>query len=179
MTMTMTGATMAHDGSAHDGAGHDAMPAAPAPPCSPTWAQPSVDGSKIYVACNKSNEVLEVDRVGWTLIRRLPAGDGVYNLDLTHDGRLLVGTNKRGQSVSIVDLASGHEIARIPTTRKVASGVAISPDDRYAFVSDEGIGSQPGTVDVIDLRALQRVASVDVGPQAGGIAVWKTEPPAP
>jgi DNA-binding beta-propeller fold protein YncE len=179
MTMTMTGAPMAHDGSAHDGAGHEATPAAAAPTCSPTWAQPSVDGSKIYVACNKSNEVLEVDRVGWTLIRRLPAGDGVYNLDLTHDGRLLVGTNKRGQSVSIVDLASGHEIARIPTTRKVASGVAISPDDRYAFVSDEGIGSQPGTVDVIDLRALQRVASVDVGPQAGGIAVWKTEPPAP
>jgi DNA-binding beta-propeller fold protein YncE len=179
MTMTMTGAPMAHDGSAHDAAGHGALPAAAAPTCSPTWAQPSVDGSKIYVACNKSNEVLEVDRVSWALTRRLPAGDGVYNLDLTHDGRLLVGTNKRGQSVSIVDLASGHEIARIPTTRKVASGVAISPDDRYAFVSDEGIGSQPGTVDVIDLRALQRVASVDVGPQAGGIAVWKTEPPAP
>ena len=189
-TMAMTGSAMSHDGSAHQAAAHeasahDAMPAAmpaPAPPtCSPTWAQPSIDGSKIYVACNKSNEVLEVDRVGWTLLRRLPAGDGVYNLDLTHDGRLLVGTNKRGQSVSIIDLVSGREIVRIPTTRKVASGVAISPDDRYAFVSDEGIGSQPGTVNVIDLRALQKVATVDVGPQAGGIAVWKTvpSPPAP
>jgi hypothetical protein len=31
-------------------------------------------------------------------------------------------------------------------------------------------------VDVIDLRALVRVASVDVGLQAGGIAFWKTEP---
>jgi hypothetical protein len=29
-------------------------------------------------------------------------------------------------------------------------------------------------VDVIDLRALARVASVDVGQQAGGIDFWKS-----
>jgi hypothetical protein len=33
-------------------------------------------------------------------------------------------------------------------------------------------------VDVIDLRALARVASVDVGQQAGGIDFWKREAPA-
>jgi DNA-binding beta-propeller fold protein YncE len=183
--MSMASHTMGHDATDHGAMSHDAASSAasggsgtvPAPTCSPTWAQPSVNGSQIYVACNKSNEILEIDVAQWTLTRRLPAGDGVYNLDLSHDGRLLVATNKRGQSVSVVDLASGRELARIPTTRKVASGVSISADDRYAFVSDEAVGSQPGAVDVIDLRALQRVASVDVGPQAGGIAVWKTEPP--
>ena len=44
-------------------------------------------------------------------------------------------------------------------------------DDRYAFISVEGIGSEPGTVEVIDLRALATVATVDVGPMAGGIDV--------
>ncbi len=63
----------------------------------------------------------------------------------------------------------------LPTTRKVASGVAISPDDRYAFVTVEGIGSEPGTVDIIDLARATKVASVDVGQQAGGIDFWKTE----
>ena len=43
------------------------------------------------------------------------------------------------------------------------------------FVSVEGIGSQPGTVEVIDLRALETVATVDVGSMAGGIDVWKEE----
>jgi DNA-binding beta-propeller fold protein YncE len=144
--------------------------------CSPTWAQPSADGSKIYVACNKSSDIVEIDATSWKMLRRIPTGDGVYNLAVTRDGRLLVGTNKRGQSASIIDIATGTELARVPTTRKVASGVAISPDDRYAFVTVEGIGSQPGTVDIIDLSSRQKVASVDVGQQAGGIDFWKVVP---
>ena len=63
-----------------------------------------------------------------------------------------------------------------PTTRRVPSGLVISPDSRYAFVTQEGVGSEPGAVDVIDLRALTRVASVDLGQQAGGIDFWKSEP---
>jgi DNA-binding beta-propeller fold protein YncE len=156
--------------------GHGMQPPKPGDvSCSPTWAQPSADGSKIYVACNKSSDVAEIDATSWTMTRRFPMGPGVYNLATTHDGKLLVGTNKRGQSVSIVDLATGKEIAVLPTKRKVASGVVISPDDRYAFVTVEGIGSEPGTVEIIDLRALRTVASVDVGQQAGGIDFWRTE----
>jgi hypothetical protein len=34
-------------------------------------------------------------------------------------------------------------------------------------------------VDVIDLVALTKVASVDVGQQAGGIDFWKSEPARP
>jgi DNA-binding beta-propeller fold protein YncE len=128
----------------------------------------------VYVACNKSSDVAEIDVATWTMTRRFPMGPGVYNLAASHDGKRLVGTNKRGQSVSVVDLASGKEIALLPTKRKVASGVVISPDDRYAFVTVEGIGSEPGTVEVIDLRALRTVAVVDVGQQAGGIDFWKT-----
>ena len=143
--------------------------------CSPTWAQPSADGTKIYVACNKSSDVVEIDAVTWKLARRFPMGPGVYNLAATRDGRLLVGTNKRGQSVSVVELATGKEIALLPTRRRIASGVVIAPDDRYAFVTVEGIGSEPGTVEVIDLRALRTVATIDVGQQAGGIDFWKME----
>ena len=162
-----------------DHAGHGMEPPKPGDvSCSPTWAQPSADGSRVYVACNKSSDVVEIDANAWTLTRRFPMGPGVYNLATSHDGKLLVGTNKRGQSVSVVDLASGKEIALLPTKRKVASGVVISPDDRYAFVTVEGVGSEPGTVEVIDLRALRTVATVDVGQQAGGIDFWKTVPAA-
>ncbi|MDQ6827908.1 MAG: YncE family protein [Gemmatimonadota bacterium] len=146
--------------------------------CSPTWAQPSADGKKVFVACNKSSDIAEVDVATWTLTRRIPAGDGVYNLAVTHDGTKLIGTNKRGQSVSVIDIASGKELARIPTKRKVVHGAVVSPDDRYVFISVEGIGSQPGTVEMIDLVRLKTVATVDVGQQAGGIDFWKIESPA-
>jgi DNA-binding beta-propeller fold protein YncE len=146
--------------------------------CSPTWAEPSADGRYVWVACSKSSELVQIDVGSWTLKRRVPAGEGIYNLAATRDGRLIVGTNKRGQSVSVIDAASGRELARIPATRRLPSGLVISPDSRYAFVTQEGVGSEPGAVDVIDLRTLARVASVDVGQQAGGIDFWKREAPA-
>ena len=55
----------------------------------------------------------------------------------------------------------------------------VSDDDRYAFIAVEGSGSQSGTVDVVDLSTLAKVASVDVGQQAGGIDFWKSEPARP
>ena len=73
---------------------------------------------------------------------------------------------------SLSDHAS-RELARIPTKRKVVHGVAVSADDRYAFVSVEGIGSEPGTLEIIDLRTLTTVATVDVGQMAGGIDVLR------
>jgi len=143
--------------------------------CSPTWAQPSVEGTRVYVACNKSNEIVEVDARSWTLKRRIPAGNGVYNLGVTPDRKLLIATNKRDASISIFEIASGKELARIPTKRKVVHGVVISPDSRYAFVTVEGVGAEPGTVEVVDLEVKKTVATVDTPPQAAGIDFWKIE----
>jgi DNA-binding beta-propeller fold protein YncE len=162
----------AHAG--HDMSGHGMTPPAPGDVgCSPTWAQPSVDGARVWVACNKSSELVEIDVAAWSLVRRIPAGPGVYNLAVTHDGTRIVATNKRGQSVSVFDARSGKELARIPTSKRVTHGVAITSDDRYAFITNEGVGSEMATVDVIDLVALARVATVEVGQQAGGIEVRK------
>ena len=149
-------------------------PKVPASTCSPTWAQPSADGAAVFVACNASNEIVEIDASSWTMKRRWAAGQGVYNLAVTKNGRL-VATNKRGQSVSVFDAHDGRELARIPTRRRVVHGVVVSPDDRYAFVSVEGVGTEPGTVEMIDLQTLKTVATVDVAPQAGGIDFFRIE----
>ncbi len=157
-----------HDDHSHPAVSHRELS------CTPTWAQPSNDGSIVYVACNQTNEIVAVDVKAWKMVRRFPAGPGVYNLAMTKSGRL-VATNKRGQSVSIFGPATGKELARIPTLRKVVHGAVITPDDRYAFISVEGIGAEPGTVEVIDLETLKTVATVDVGEQAAGIDFWKME----
>ena len=144
--------------------------------CSPTWAQPSRDEKSVFVACNKSSEIVEVSTDSWKLLRRIPARPGVYNLAVTHDGSRLLATNKRDQSVSIYDLKTGKELAHLTTKRKVLHGVVVSPDDLYAFVTVEGVGSEPGTVEVIDLASLKTVATIDVGEEAAGIDFYRVEP---
>jgi DNA-binding beta-propeller fold protein YncE len=165
---------LAHAGSTASGAGHGTE--APKPgdvSCAPTWAQPSKIGASVFVACNASSEIVEIDLKQWALIRRVPAGAGVYNLAMTRDGRLIA-TNRRDGSVSVFD-QSLKELVRLPTKRKVVHGIAVSPDDRYAFISVEGVAAEPGTVEVLDLQALKVVATIDVGQQAGGIDFWKAE----
>ncbi len=143
--------------------------------CSPTWAQPSATGSHIFVACNKSNEIVEVDFATWQLTRRIPAGEGVYNLAVSPDGKLLIGTNKRGKSISVYDVSSGKELAQLPARTTSVHGVVVSPDSRYAFVTEEGRGSEPGILEVFDLKARRSVAYVELGQQAAGIDFFKME----
>ena len=164
---------MPHDNTAASASGHGTeAPAAGDISCSPTWAQPSKTTASVFVACNGSSEIVEIGLREWTLVRRIPAAAGVYNLGMTRDGRLIA-TNRRDQSVSVFDVESGKELARVRTKRRVVHGVAVAPDDRYAFISVEGIAAEPGTVEVLDLKSLTMVGSVDVGPQAGGIDVLK------
>lgn len=173
-------AMAARGDSAADHAGHQMAPAAshgamaPAT-CSPTWAQPSADGKKIFVACNKADEILEIDRADWTVSRRLKTGRGPYNLAVTPDGTQLLVTLKQSAQFEIFDLKTGRSLGQFKNSTTVAHGVVVSPDSRYAFVSSEGVGAQPGKVDVYDLRSLARVATADVGQQASGITFWKME----
>ena len=50
-------------------------------------------------------------------------------------------------------------------------------DSRYAFVTNEAVGSTSGTLDVIDLDVcgLRRSTSLELQP--GGIGFWKMERP--
>ena len=146
------------------------------PTCSPTWAQPSVDGKVVFVACNRSDELLEIDLATWTLKRRFATGRTPYNLAVSPDGKTLVATLKSVKAVEFLDLATGTSRGRAETSTTVVHGVVISPDSKYAFVSVEGVGAEPGKVDVFDIATMRRVASVEVGQQASVIAFWKMEP---
>ncbi|GMR14350.1 MAG: YncE family protein [Gemmatimonadota bacterium] len=168
-----------HEGRIPDGAyspEDHMLPGEPkSPSCAPTWAEPSPDGSKVYVACNRGDAILEVDTRDWVLLRTLPTGRGVYNLDISPNGKMLVGTLKQGAGVEFYDLESWRSVGIVQSSTTVTHGVAITPDSRFAFVSVEGVGAEPGKVDIYDLRSLQRVAEVEVGQQAGGIVFWRTE----
>ena len=143
--------------------------------CKPTWVTLAPDDEHVYVPCNGRGEVLEISRHSFQVTRRFPTGRAPYNADVSPDGTTLVVTLKGDQAVAIIDLETG-QTTEVATTEPVTHGVVISSDSRYAFVSNESIGSTRGTVDVFDLSAKQRVASTPVQYQPGGIAFWKSEP---
>ena len=141
----------------------------------PTWVtEPTTDGM-VYVTGNNVGKVFEIDLDVWQVQRVFETGDGPYNLAVTPDESTLVATYKSDNSIGFWDLATGRERARVETSRTIPHGVTVTPDGAYAFVTLEGVGSDPGTVEVYDLAIARRVATVDIGKQAGGIAFWKVE----
>ena len=143
----------------------------------PTWVSRPTPQGKVYVTGNSSNELFEVDLNTWMITRQFKeTGAGPYNLDITPDGHILVVTYKKDAAVGFWDLETGDELGRISTLRTVPHGVAITPDGRYAFITIEGVGGEPGGLEIYDIETRERVGDVEVGKQAGGIAFWKTEP---
>jgi DNA-binding beta-propeller fold protein YncE len=139
--------------------------------CSPTWAQPTVDGRAIWVACNGSSEAVIVDATTWRVRQRVRTPAAPYNIAATPDGSLMIVTQKAPGTTTLWRTSDATLVAEVRGSRPIASGVVVSPDSRFAFVTLEGRNADPGTVDIIDLRAKATVASVNVGKQAGGIAI--------
>ncbi len=166
---------MDHDMKGHDMKGHsmDKKMEHAHSVVKPTWVIPHPKKPVVYVAGNGSAELLEVDLDKWEVTHRMKTGKGPYNVEVTPDGNKVVVTYKSEGRTAVWDANQRKELASIENSRKVSHGIAISPDSKYAFISVEGIGAEPGSVDVIDLINLKRVAVAEVGKQAGGIAFWK------
>ena len=109
--------------------------------------------------------------------REIAVYKSYYNLDVTPDGEKLLATLKGSAQFAVWELATGKRLHLLDSKMRVTHGVVATPDGRYAIVTVEGIGGDPGTVEVIDLEAGRRVASASIGKQAGGIALWKMEGP--
>lgn len=139
--------------------------------CSPTFVSVSPDDQRLYVACNHGNTLQVLDAASFELVKEIPVGAGAYNVEPSADGRWVIVTNKKAQSVSLVDAGTLTEVAKIPTSKTLPHGVAYSPDGRWAFISVESVGADPGAVDVIDLTSRMRVASLAVPRQPTGITI--------
>src|SRR6266516_3263674 len=85
--------------------------------CMPTFVSVSPDDTRLYVACNHSDELMVLDAGTLDLVKAIRAGHGAYNVEPSPDGKWVIVTNKKDQSVSLIDAATLAEVARIPTTK--------------------------------------------------------------
>jgi YVTN family beta-propeller protein len=80
-------------------------------------------------------------------------------------GTLLV-ANRTGGSISLFDLATGVEMARVPIGPAIPHEVGVSPDGRLALTGEYGPNDGPGRVVVIDVAEGRLVGRIDVGPKS-------------
>lgn len=101
-----------------------------------------------------------------TLIFLLAALCATATVAAPPSGTLLV-ANRTGGSVSMFDLDTGVEIARLPIGPKIPHEVAVSPDGRTALTGAYGGNDNPGrhlvVIDVVDARISGRI---DLGPRS-------------
>jgi len=139
----------------------------------PTWVTHHPHEPLAYIAGNGSDEVIIVNTDSGAVSDRIAIPGAPYNLAISPDGNILVATLKGAQMISMMDLSSGMEQTRISTSMPVPHGIAITPDNKFVFVTSEGIGSEPGSIDAIHIESKTAVASIAAGQQTGGIAFWK------
>jgi len=113
---------------------------------------------------NRGNLFRGVLALGFVLFM----GTVMFSSTSDSGGWLLV-TNKGDQTLSIVDSASGRQVATVPVGGVTGHEVAASPDGRTAWVpiyGNSGVG-RPGsngrTVTVIDLQSRKVAATMDLG----------------
>lgn len=149
----------------------------------PTGIAVSPDGSKVYVALNVENKVVEIDAATGKLLRTWKVGNAPYDLVVCRNklfvsnlgGRLpdadsLVGpiglngtvrVDRRSiaseGSVSVIDLSDGRStpVAEILTGRH-AGALALSPNQKFLAVAN----SSEDTISVIDTRTDKIVETI-------------------
>jgi PQQ-dependent catabolism-associated beta-propeller protein len=132
----------------------------------------SPDGKRLYVAISHfrgqpsktPDGVVAIDPSTLKIVRRYKAGTDPEGIAMAPDGKRFCVANEDAGTASIVDVASGKNIALVTGTEP--EGVAASYDDRLFYVTAE----TSNTVTVIERSAVVANIFVDARPRAAVFA---------
>ena len=117
------------------------------------------DGSRVYVANLRSNNVSAIDTATNTVIATIPVGIYPYGLAASPDGSKVYVADFGSNSVSVIPTASNTVIGSPIPVGTNPAGVAVSPDGSKVYVADSGSNS----VSVITTATNTVTATIPVG----------------
>jgi YVTN family beta-propeller protein len=129
------------------------------------------DQKTLFVSMPDSDQVAVADTSTWDVVTNLSVGPRPSRVALQPDGKYLwVGHDAppeqaQASGVTVIDTEGPSVVRSIPTGRGHHE-IVFSPDDRFAFVTNQG----DGTLSVIDIRTLERIKQIDIGNQPVSIA---------
>jgi len=122
-------------------------------------------GKNVYVTELREGTVAEVDPAAGKVLRRLQAGPRVAAVAVASKSKLLLAANSGLNSVSVIDLSSGKEKARIAVLAEPRA-IAITPDESLALVAnlrphgDARAATQSCSISILDLKTLKKVSDL-------------------
>jgi DNA-binding beta-propeller fold protein YncE len=158
--------------------GPNSPPSRPTPPAG-DWEQTVVkvgngsegfdvspNGSEIWVANAQDGTISIINLASKTVTDTLAANvPGANRLKFTPDGARVLVSSLRGGDLTILDSSTRKEIKRLKLGHGTA-GILVQANGERAFVAC----SPDNYVAVIDLKSLQDVGHIDVGPNPDGLA---------
>ncbi len=144
-----------------------ALPGLDAEPMYIVWSQTT---NRVFVGDRANNEVVVFNGKDFSVVGRVPAGNGVFHMwaDVKAVNQLWV-NNDIDNTTSVIDPVSLDVIATVPTPADlVALGgkphdVLVSPDGKYAYVSILGIDGENDYVVQYSTSTFQETARAAVG----------------
>ncbi len=128
----------------------------------------SSDSKYAYVANMGEDTVSIINVSALKEERRITVGKTPVQTGITRDGKTLVVTLNAENALAVVELATG-KVQKIEVGNGPAQ-VFIEPDDKYAFVANQGTSASPSnTVSKRDLKARRVTATIAVGKGAHGV----------
>ena len=128
----------------------------------------SKDSKFAYVANMGEDTVSVVDIENNNELRKIKVGKTPITTAVTSDGKTLTVTSNAENTLAIIDLTTDK-------IEKIAVGVGpaqvyIGPDDKYAFVANQGTEKNPSsTVSKIELATKKVIATIQAGKGAHGV----------
>jgi len=126
----------------------------------PHGIEVSRDGRRVWVTCEGSQAVVELDAASGKILKAWKTDQRVSHMVVpTQDEKKLYVANIGSGSVTVIDRAS-DTVKSIPTAAG-AEGIALSPDGREVWVTNRGAN----TISVIEVATDNIVASFESGGQ--------------
>ena len=126
----------------------------------------SADGSRLYVACEDTDEIVEIGTERGHLLRRLPVGKGPHGLVIAPDSSRLYVTLRREDRVAAIDVGTGEEVGSIPVGR-IPLGLEITRDGQTLVAANSGSDD----VSLIDVPSMKEVCRLVAGREPYSIAI--------
>jgi YVTN family beta-propeller protein len=130
----------------------------------------TLDGMRAYVSQMETASVYEVDTQKRKVLRRFATGGNWTKiLALSPDEKTLYAANWVSNDVSVINVANGELIKKIPTV-KTPRGVVITPDGKRMFIA----GFDGGELQRIDLISGEKKIMLSTGGAMRHLAIDET-----
>jgi YVTN family beta-propeller protein len=128
------------------------------------------DREKLFVTLPLINQVAVIDTPSWKLTSYIDTGVKPSSITLQPDQKYLWigndGDKEATSGVTVIDTGTLKVAAQI-STGTGRHDIVVSSDNRFAFVSNR----ESGTVSLVDVRKLEKVTDVKVGPGPVSLAL--------